>query len=218
MFAGRCASMSHAAMSSARVMGTGAVMGQAVGAAAAIAIRDGLSSREVGQRRADELQQSLLRQDCYLPWVKQRFSDLTQRAALTASSGDPEPLRDGTNRPVGADQHCWEGRIGDHVQYAWPSPVNLSALTLIFDSALSRNIQMSYHQKDDQLTRIPEEMVKDFRVEVKTADGWRPLANVTGNYQRLFRMGLGVPASAVRVLFGSTWGAAKVRLYAFYVE
>ncbi len=218
MFAGRCASMSHAAMSSSRVMGTGAVMGQAVGTAAAIAVKNDLSPREVGQKHTDELQQSLLRQDCYLPWVKQEFSELTRRATLRASAGDPEPLREGINRPVGEDQHAWDGHIGDSVQYTWESPAVVSSATLIFDSALSKRVAMSYHQRDDQLTHVPKEMVKDFHVEVKTSDGWKQWRNVKGNYQRLARIEIGIPATGVRAVFDSTWGTDNIRLYGFYID
>jgi hypothetical protein len=217
MFAGRCASMSHAAMSSTRVMGTASVMGQAVGTAAALSIREGITPREAGGKHIQELQQSLLRQDCYLPWVKQEFSELTMRSEIRASTGDPEPLRDGTNRPVGDDEHAWEGRIGDSIEYTWPTSHLVSSATLIFDSALSRIIAMSYHQKDDQLRRVPDEMVKDFRIEVSTPDGWRLWKNVRGNHQRLARVEIGIPATGVRATFDSTWGAEKVRAYAFYI-
>ena len=218
MFAGRCAGMTHAAMSSARLQGTASVMGQAVGTAAAIAVRNGLSPKEVGQKHTRELQQSLLRQDCYLPWVRQEFSELTRQAALSASAGDPEPLRDGVNRPVGEDQHCWEGRIGDSVEYTWAEPQTVSSVTLIFDSALSKQIAMSRHQKDDQLTHPPEELVKDFRIEVKTPDGWKLWRDVRGNYQRLARVEIGIPAIGIRATFDSTWGAEKVRVYVFYLD
>ena len=161
MFAGRCASCTHAAMSSTRVMGTACSMGQAVGTAAALAAAHGLLPREVGQSRCAELQQSLLRQDCYLPWVQQRFSVLAWEGALSASRGDPSPLRDGTSRPVGTDLHAWQGHIGDSVQYKWRTPRRVAGLTLVLDSALSRNLQMSYHQRDDQLNCVPPEMARD---------------------------------------------------------
>ncbi|MFN2167471.1 MAG: FAD-dependent oxidoreductase, partial [Anaerolineae bacterium] len=106
MFAGRCASCTHAAMSSTRVMGTCVSMGQAVGTAAAMAAEKGITPREVGGQMG-ELQQALLYDDCYLPWVAQQLPALTTGAALTASQGDPEPVRDGINRQVGDDPHCW---------------------------------------------------------------------------------------------------------------
>ncbi len=218
MFAGRCISASHAAMSSTRLQGTGCSMGHAVGTAAAIAVREGLTPREVGKKRVHEMQQSLLRQDAYLPWVKQEFSDLTLKARLTATSGDPEPLRDGINRPVKDDQHAWDGKIGDTIEYAWDGAQVVSSATFIFDSALAKIIQMSYHQKDSQLTHPPAELVKEFRVEIETPDGWRLWKKVRGNHQRFVRISIGTPATGVRITVDSTWGAEKVRLYAFYLD
>jgi len=215
MFAGRCASMSHAAMSSTRVMGTASSMGQAVGTAGALAVKGKVIPREV---EAKTLQQSLLRQDAYLPWVKLEFSELTRTAELKASSGDPEPLRDGINRPVGEDQHCWEGKIGDSIEYTWDKPRMAASATLILDSALARLIAMSHHQKDNQLTHVPEEMTKDLRLEIRTPSGWSLWRNVKGNHQRLLRIEIGVPATGVRATFDSTWGSEKVRIYAFYVD
>lgn len=192
-------------------------MGQAVGTAAGIAVRHHLDPRGVGELIV-ELQQALLRHDSYLPRVRQEFSMLTKDAGLTASSGNPEPLRDGTNRPVGEDQHCWEGRIGDSVEYAWDKPRMVANATLILDSALARLIAMSYHQKDNQLTHPPKEMTKDLRLEIRTSAGWKLWRSVKGNHQRLLRIEIGVPATGVRATFDSTWGSEKVRVYAFYME
>jgi hypothetical protein len=217
-FAGRCASASHAAMSSTRVMGTGCSMGQAVGTAAVMAVRLDFSPRSVGQQHIRQLQQSLLWQDCYLPWVKQEFSPLTTGARLIASHGDPEPVRDGINRPVGTDLHAWEGKPGDYLEYSWEQPVTIATVTLIVNSALDKNIAMSYHQKDDQLTAVPEEMVKDIRIEINTGLGWQVFKKIAGNYQRLVRLEIDQQAIGIRVVFESTWGAETVRIYAFYVE
>ena len=104
------------------------------------------------------------------------------------------------------------------MEYTWPTPRIVSSATLIFDSALSKLIAMSYHQRDNQLTHVPEEIAKNFRIEVSTPDGWKLWKNVRGNYQRLAKIGIGIPASGVRATFDSTWGAEKVRLYAFYVD
>lgn len=217
MFAGRCVSASHAAMSSSRVMGTASVMGQAVGTAAAIAVKHHLEPRGIGEL-VPELQQALLRDDCYLPRVKQEFSPLTHNSTLKASSGDPEPLRDGINRPVGDNQHAWDGKIGDSVEYTWDRTETVHTATFVFDSAMAKILAMSYHQKDSQLTDTPEEMVKDFRVEIRTPKGWKPWKQVTGNYQRLARVEIDAPATGVRAAFDSTWGSEKVRLYAFYID
>lgn len=218
MFAGRCASMSHAAMSSTRVMGTASSMGQAVGTAAAMAIKAGITPREVGKSRVSELQQSLIRQDAYLPWVKQQFSDLTRRAVLRASSGDAEPLRDGINRPVGKDTHAWIGRVGDSIEYTWKDLHHVESATLVLDSALHKLAAMSHLQHDNQLRHVPEEMVKDLRIEIRAGGQWQPWRTVQGNHHRLLRAPISAEVDGIRVVFDSTWGAEAVRVFAFYLE
>ncbi len=218
MFAGRCASTSHAAMSSTRVMGTASSMGQALGTAAAMAIQRGISPREVGKSHIRQLQQSLLRQDAYLPWVKQEFSDRTRRATLRATSGDPEPVRDGINRPVGDDQHAWIGRIGDSIEYTWKDLHEVKTVTLILDSALHKLVQLSYHQRDNQLTSPPEEMTKDLRIEVRSGGQWQPWKTIKGNHHRLVRADINAEVDGVRAIFDSTWGSETVRVFAFYLD
>jgi len=216
MFAGRTASCTHAAMSSTRVMGTCSSMGQAVGTAAAMAVRLGLTPRGVLDR-VGELQQALIRDDCYLPWVRQKFSPLTENAKLTASTGDPEPVRDGLNRPVGDDPHCWECSRGDTIEYLFDGPRHVERAVLICDSALDENIAMTY-EGIEHLTAVPDVMHKSFQVEGMIDGAWRTLAEVTGNHQRLVRVRIGKSVAGIRWRLNQTWGSERTRLYAFYVE
>jgi len=217
MFAGRCASATHMAMSSMRVMGTGSSMGQAAGTAAAIAAARKITPREVGGCMK-ELQQALITDDAYLPWVKQEFGPLTTGAKLTASRGDPAPVRDGINRPVGQDAHAWPCRVGDTLTYEFAKPARVEAVSLILDSALHKNIQMSYHQKDDQLSAPPPELQKAFHVDVLSGGRWETLARVEDNHQRLVRIPVGREAGGVRFVLDGTWGAEESRVFAFYVD
>ncbi len=205
LFAGRAASCTHAAMSSTRVMGTCAAMGQAAGTAAALAVRYGIEPREVGAR-IDELQQALLDDDCYLPGVARRFSDLARRSRLEASQGDPEPVRDGIARPVGDDRHSWRGRTGDTVAYLFPEEAHVHGVSLVLDSGLALNIQMSYHQRDDQRTAPPPMLPRSFRVEGLHAGRWEPVADVPDNHQRLVRLPIDRVLGGVRLVLGATWG------------
>jgi len=218
MFAGRDASCTHAAMSSTRVMGTGCSMGQAVGTAAAMAVRAGLTPREVG-RDVKRLQQLLLADDAYLPWVRQEFGELARRAKLTASQGDPSPLCDGVNRPVGDDLHAWVHRPGDSVAMEFDRPEKIERATLILDSALDKEIQMSWHQGNVQLTSPPPEMPRTFRLEARVDGQWRTLADVRDNHQRLFRAAVPWPVEGLRYTLESTWGPVpSSKLFAFYVD
>ena len=86
MFAGRNISATHIALSSSRVMRTCAVIGQAAGTAAAIAIRRATTPRGVYADHIDELQQRLLSDDAYLPGVERRPTAPTASARVTASN------------------------------------------------------------------------------------------------------------------------------------
>ena len=218
MFAGRCASATHMAMSSMRVMGTGCSMGQAAGTAAALASRAGRLPRDLGDR-VPELQQALLRDDAYIPWLPQTFGALTAEARLAASRGDPQPLRDGTNRPVGDDPHAWPCRPGDSVQYEFAGPRQVRQATVIADSGLDKNVIMSYHgYGSGELTAVPPEMAKAFRLEGLVDGRWRTIHEVRRNHQRLVRLPVAAAPEGVRFVLDETWGAAETRLFAFYVE
>ncbi|MCC6682953.1 MAG: FAD-dependent oxidoreductase [Phycisphaeraceae bacterium] len=139
MFAGRNISTSHVAMGTTRVMATCAVMGQAVGSAAALCIENRCTPRQVGSKHIRSLQQRLLAQDCYIPGGK-RDVGLAAAAIATASSeatlvfppreswyaipqkiaqsfiisGDQldsvrVPLRNETNHPITVTLHLREG-------------------------------------------------------------------------------------------------------------
>lgn len=87
MFAGRDISVSHIALGSSRVMGTCAVIGQAAGTAAAMCCRDNISPKGLSQTKIDELQQQLLKDNCYLFGMgNEDPNDLASDAIVTASS------------------------------------------------------------------------------------------------------------------------------------
>ncbi len=89
MMAGRNVSVTHAALGSVRVMPTTALMGQAVGTAAAIAVGQDIPLTKLSEQAAALVQQALLRDGCFLPNFKnQDERDLTRSATITASSED----------------------------------------------------------------------------------------------------------------------------------
>ncbi|GAA3508412.1 hypothetical protein FHR32_004423 [Streptosporangium album] len=87
LMAGRDISASHVAFGSTRVMATCAVVGEAAGTAAALAVRRGVTPRQISAAHLDELQAMLVRQDASLLGVSwQDPSDLALKATVTASS------------------------------------------------------------------------------------------------------------------------------------
>lgn len=220
LFAGRNISATHAAMSSTRVMATCAVLGQAMGTAAALAVEAGLTPRGVYQERLGELKQALMEDDAYLPWNVREVPELARAARLTASEGDPEPLRNGVDRPVGEVDNGWSGSLGAWVEYAFDTPQQVSECRFVFDSNLNRKRlnMVSCYPRDLEPHRVPETLVRAFRIEALGENGeWAPVARVENNHQRLVRVPLDVRASAVRFVPEATWGAEGVHLFAWDV-
>ncbi len=220
MFAGRCASATHSAMSSTRVMGTGCSMGQAAGTAAAMATEHGLSPLEVGTQHIHALQQTLIRDDSYIPWVPREISAAVKTAEITASCGDPEPVRDGWNRPVGDDEHCWRCSPGDWVAYTFAESTMVDEVSLVLDSALDDVVAMSYHQPQlsNEWRKVPDKMAKALHVDGLVDGEWVHVAAVEENYQRLVVIPVGRRLHGVRVTVDALWGRESTRVFAFYVD
>jgi len=87
LLAGRNISVTHVALGSTRVMGTCAIIGQAAGTAAHLCVRYGVTPRELGEKYIAELQQQLLKDDCYIIGLRNEDPiDLARGATVTASS------------------------------------------------------------------------------------------------------------------------------------
>jgi hypothetical protein len=215
--AGRDASCTHIAMSSTRVMGTGSVMGQAVGTAAAYALKHGLGPRECADGDAlDSVQQKLMACDCYLPGFSRRFDPATTDAALSASVGEPEPLRDGVNRQVHDEDHSWHGAPGEWVEYRWDTPQRIRSVSLAFDSDLSSEISLSY--STGHRTETPE-LVRSFAVEAEVDGQWRGVSAEEDNRRRFRALAFDdLSASAVRLVLGETHGSEEERVFTFAVN
>jgi len=219
-FAGRNISATHAAMSSSRVMATCALLGQAVGTAAAIAARDGLTPRAVSAQRLAELQQTLQDDDCYLPGHPRPISPLARQATLSASHGDPSPLRNGVDRPVGETDNGWWGDAGDWVEYTLPQPTPLHGVRLVFDSTLdAHGLNMPYSRPLGlPPAAVPPSLVRAFRLEAKGADStWTTVYRDDNNHQRLRQIPLDITASALRLFPETTWGAERAHVQAFEI-
>jgi hypothetical protein len=220
-FAGRNISTTHAAMSSTRVMGTCAILGQAVGIAAAIATRDDLSPRGIYEQRIAELQQRLMADDCYLPWQVRQLPEITRTAKLSAATGNPEILRNGLERPIGEDDNGFAMPLGQWVEYRFAQPTRLSQARLVFDSDLNRFRlgQRCHYPLDQKSFSVPSLMTKAFRLEAQDQKGnWQTVFRETGNYQRLVRIPLDVETNALRFVPEETWGAEAAHLFAWDLQ
>ncbi|MBN1250021.1 MAG: FAD-dependent oxidoreductase [Anaerolineae bacterium] len=219
--AGRNISVTHAAMSATRVMATCAVLGQAAGTAAAIAVRESTTPRGVYEAHLDELQQTLMDDDCYLPWHTRAVPELTRHATLVASEGDPESLRNGLDRPADGADNGWTACLGAWVEYRFDAPARVTQLRFTFDSDLNRpeKNQPSSYPLDMPPVTPPVTLVRAFRIDALDEDGqWTPITRVDNNYQRLVRLPVDVTTRAIRFIPEQTWGASAVHVFAWDVD
>ena len=208
MFAGRNISVTHAALSSSRVMSTCAILGQAVGTAAYVMTSQGSSTRTLD---IDFLQQTLMDDDCFLPGVKRKLSKLTEKANLDEKYA---VLRNGISR---GEQNVCILKKGDAPQYVFEKPEFINGITLVFDSDLNRpfhNMPSHYYLGETRF-RTPETLIKDFDIELTLENGSTEKIEIRGNYQRFVRLCINKKAVSARLIPLCTHGCEDFRVFAF---
>lgn len=225
MLAGRAISVSHLAFGSTRVMGTCSVVGQAVGTAAAMAVAKDATPRDLCSD-IDELQQSLLRDDCYIPWVYSHDpKDLARSASISCSSstaeGDCRNVINGCSRTVGTETNSWisERMTGadEWLMLSFANPVSPKSVEIKFDSGLSREIMISlghfFGSKSD--AEMPSELVADYSLEYYLGDQLVKEEQVSSNYKRYsIHEASGVSAcDQIRIRVKRTYGDDHARIF-----
>lgn len=225
MMAGRNISASKMAFGTTRVMGTCAIGGQAVGTAAAMAVQYGIAPSEVSGHM-NELQQALLKDDCYIPGFANRDpDDLARTAMVSCSSEMPSKAAanviNGVARTEDAQENVWEskpltqGEAWIRLDLAETAPVRQIRLT--FDPNLSREIMPSITAtvRGRQCEGMPDELVKDYAVTLKKGDAVVFEKQITGNYQRLNVIDLpeAISADSLMVSVQATHDYPAARIY-----
>lgn len=272
-FAGRNISASHVAFASTRVMGTCAVVGQAVGTAAALAVqslrtprphedagmRSGAPDREhlpesssshgaVATRpnpvaatpspfrrladvfdpaRIAALQQALLKDDAFLPGLRDRDPDnRAPRARIQASSertgGAARQVTDGVTRELflhlgtfaDGGTHRWEScTLPAWLELQWPETETVEEIHLTFDSGFQRELILSASDAHTaKVIRGPQpELVKDYDLLL---DG-RAIVSVRNNLlrKRVHRLSAPVSGSRLRLEVLATHGVPEARVF-----
>ncbi len=194
--AGRCASCTHLAMASTRVMGTCSVMGQAAGTAAAMCVEHECLPREVANQHISELQQRLLKDDHYIPDLPgDDPDDLAKQATISASSESPDNSADyvvsGVTRQRHGCTHQWasdsDEPLPQWLQLSWNRPRSLTEVHLTFDTGFQRPLTLTNvesYRSQMVWGRPQPETIRDYDIEVRADDQWRTAVRERGNYQR----------------------------------
>ena len=219
-FAGRNISCTHVGISSTRVMATCACVGQAAGTAAAYAVKNNMTPREVCKNFITGIQNTLMDDDCFLPGKVRPVSALCQKASLKVSCGDGEELRSGIDRAIGEKANAWVCNEGDWAEYDFGAPVDLKRVRLIFDSRLSRNkgnwhLNMIFNRSLDTADyKVDDCLVEAYHIE---ADG-KEIFRETNNYQRLVKIPVDVKAGKLRLVIDKLRGNGPRNVFAFEAE
>lgn len=192
--AGRDISVSKMAFGSTRVMATCAIGGQAVGTAAALCLKHGVSPSMLGRSHIGELQQTLIKDDCYIPGVRREDpADIAPLARISADSAregyEPCKVVNGIPRTVGEESNCWESiTLPGRLTLTLEGTKKLSRITLLFDPDLTQEIMPSISAM--LLDRQPQDgvspvLVRDYELILWRGEELIYRLPVFDNYQRV---------------------------------
>lgn len=194
MIGGRAISTSHMAFGSTRVMATCAVIGQAIGTAGALAIEKDIEPRNV-MEHIKELQQQLLKDDCYIPGIENTDElDLAKKASISDSSHlrncEGKLVISGYARTVDDSINGWIseeiGAEGEWVELKFEKSIKPKEIMIRFDSNLSKLIMpsLSHSAIEQQTPGIPIELVKDYSIQLYDGDNDVYKEDITNNHLR----------------------------------
>ncbi len=222
-FAGRNISATHMAMSSTRVMATCALMGQAVGTAAAIAIARSLTPAGVYESAIGELQRKLWDDGIWLPGHPRPLHPVMDGAVW---SRDAAILADGLERMLDGEDHFTT--IDEPLSLTLAAPLSSDGyrIRLCFDPDYTRETinptgvgnpysQKSHRRLDFKPLSMPANLVKELEITVTLADGKSEVLHFDSLHNALFTHPL--PAGTVSVsVTGKAW-SGMARVFSFDV-
>jgi hypothetical protein len=225
MMAGRDISVSKMAFSSVRVMGTCSVGGQAVGTAAALAIQKNCTPRELGKKHIRQLQQQLMKDDCYIPGFRNEDeADLARNAKIHATSEtagcEAVNVINGVARTVDDCSNCWESAPLDNgpqtITLQLPQDDTIHQIRLTFDTNLSGEIMPSLTTivRERQEKGLPSVLVRDYQLRLLKEDVtvWEKTVNNNGQRLNVHEVE-NVDADKLEVTVVATHGCKAARIF-----
>lgn len=225
LFAGRNISVTHAALSSTRVMATCSLLGQAAGTAAAIALSRKCSPRYVAQKFVPLLQKMLMDDGVFLPHIKNTYHKALLGATTNLTAEEKEVLFNGVERPRNENgENGIRKAPGDSLEFEFEEPTAIGEIRFRFDPDYERKsisdnkkmrvFAMKLHTgKDFVPVRVANTLVRDISV---VADGTE-VARVENNYLSCLRIPIGVTAKKLEIRLLATRGAETAVIYGFDV-
>ena len=224
-FAGRNISVTHLALSSVRVMATCALLGEAVGKAAYLAVTNRCAPHDVYLHHVAALQELLLDADCFLPSKRRTVSETCAAATL---EGADSRIRNGVDRahPIyGEDGGAQICAPGSAITYRFPASA-VESVHLVFDSDLNRKTlpgswveqtrcMRSNQRLDHPQTALPTTLCKAFEV-TGYLDGKAVFSlQVEENRKRSHHIKLGQTFDTLTLTLKESWGDENIPVISF---
>ncbi len=208
-FAGRNISVTHATLSSSRVMATCAILGQALGTAISQSVK---TNRDIREIDVALLQQTLMEDDCYIPWHQREISKLSSIAKCNA-----DIVRNGIDR---GEENCWKGKAGEFIEYIFNEDTTIEEIKLVFDSNLNRdyhNMPCCYQLNETRYI-LPETLIKKYRIEGFDSKGNSFSVEVNNSHERFVKHRVGRSLRSIRFIPLETYGSDEFRVFSFEVK
>lgn len=220
LFAGRNISVTHLALSSTRVMGTCAMLGQAVGTAVSIMNQKKQLPNEFDGITA--LQKALTDDDCYLLNTPRKVSDVIKSAVTNCTDAQKEILFNSNERELNeGDVPYITLKKGETKEFTFKQTF-VSKIRLVFDSDFQRKGIRDYYTRqfplklniklDDENVNMPAELVKSFRLEVLENGKWQTVCSENDNRRRLVYADVFKTIGGIRFTGLETYGSENIRL------
>lgn len=217
-FAGRNISMTHMAMSSIRVMATCALLGEAVGKAASIAVKNNFTPHDVYLEKVDLLQNLLMNEDCFLPSKIREISSACKDAELNINNSVIRNGQDRAHSIYSTDEgNCsYVASSGEEIIYAFDK-TNISSVHIVFCSDLNRETLPGGESERLHSTRanhlltspqmhMPKTLCKEFKLFGELNGERCEIVSVSDNRKRAYHIHVNQYFDKLILVPVSSWG------------
>lgn len=227
---GRAISATHIALSSTRVMATCGVIGQAIGTAAALAVKKDFSSaREIGTN-IEVLQQMLIEDDCYLPGIcviDEKDIIRNQECYISASSevmgGEAQKICTEYARTIGGESNCWiaRGVSEEWIKIELKAVHKISRIRIRFDPDLNQILipTMELENIMRQPTSMPKTLIKDYDLFLLNKEQLIEEKKIRNNILRVNEIKLDGKndCDEIKIVIKSNYGDKHARIFEIQV-
>lgn len=223
-FAGRNISVTHFALSSVRVMATCALLGEAVGKAAFLAVTNGCTPHDVYLAHLGALQTLLMDADCFLPSRRRTISNTCAKAEL---SGAEDSIRNGIDRehPIYGEIPVTQCAPGSSITYTFPEST-VESVHLVFDSDLNRETlpgsrvertrcMRSNQRLEHPQTALPTTLCKEFMLTGFLRGEEQFSVHISDNRKRSHHIKTGKVFDKLVLTPMSGWGGETIPVISF---